>query len=209
MSTLNVLPSSPAVGDLKIDRGITYRYQSTGWEVIDVGNAAAASGDAVHVQSVAATTWTINHNFGKYPVVQVYGTDGKVFAAPEITHLNANTLTIGFDVPTAGTAILVTTGTNGPVTTSTTSTLTAAQIVTLIDSHFTSTNWQGGSQTYTHSQPIAASTWVVNHNLGFKPVIQAYTAAGVSLGVLDITHNSNNQATLVFASSVAGEARCI
>ena len=58
------------------------------------------------VQSTPATTWTFNHQMGqRYPIFQVFDTDGKVIIPTEITTVNSDNATITFSVPTAGKAI--------------------------------------------------------------------------------------------------------
>ena len=58
---------------------------------------------------------------------------------------------------------------------------------------------------YTHSQATPSTTWTINHNLGFKPVIQSVTTGGrLMRGVVD--HVSENQAVIAFNTPVAGQA---
>jgi hypothetical protein len=61
---------------------------------------------------------------------------------------------------------------------------------------------------HTHIQTVAATVWTVNHNLGYRPLVQAYDVAGDDLGSLDFKHVSINQLTLTFAAATSGEARC-
>jgi len=56
-------------------------------------------------QASAATTWTVNHNLGKFPSVTVKLSDGTVGQAA-ITHTNKNTLTISFSADTSGIAYM-------------------------------------------------------------------------------------------------------
>ena len=56
-------------------------------------------------QASAASTWTVNHNLGKFPSVTVKLSDGTVGQAA-ITHTNKNTLTISFSADTSGTAYM-------------------------------------------------------------------------------------------------------
>lgn len=63
----------------------------------------------------------------------------------------------------------------------------------------------GGS--YTHLQPIAASVWNVNHNLGYKPggIFVKDSAGSQWWG--DVSHIDNNNLTINFnGASFAGEA---
>lgn len=54
--------------------------------------------------SVAAAVWTVNHNFGFRPNVQVLSPGGKEMIA-EILHVSVNQVTITFDEPQTGSAI--------------------------------------------------------------------------------------------------------
>jgi len=56
-------------------------------------------------QASAASTWTVNHNLGKFPSVTIKLSDGTVGQAA-VTHTNKNTLTISFSADTSGTAYM-------------------------------------------------------------------------------------------------------
>ncbi len=60
---------------------------------------------------------------------------------------------------------------------------------------------------YTHTQSVAASTWIINHNLGYEPTVQLRSSGGAVIGG-DVEHPSINQARAVFAGAIAGKARC-
>lgn len=55
-------------------------------------------------QAVASDTWTIAHNFGWRPNVQVLTTGGQEMLA-EVLHLDDNVVQVLFDTPRAGSAI--------------------------------------------------------------------------------------------------------
>jgi hypothetical protein len=59
---------------------------------------------------------------------------------------------------------------------------------------------------YTHLEPIASSIWTINHNLGFRPIVQVYTLGG-SVLVCDILQASINQVILNFSTPIAGYAQ--
>lgn len=77
-----------------------------------VGNSAmiaALAGGATfheHVQSAAATLWTINHNLGREPTVSVKTTGGAEVEA-DVVHISANQVRIQFSQPLAGRAYCV------------------------------------------------------------------------------------------------------
>lgn len=59
----------------------------------------------LHIQSVAASTWTINHNLNKYPSVTPIDSAGNKLIAGTI-YDDADTLRVTFAGPTTGTAAL-------------------------------------------------------------------------------------------------------
>ncbi len=61
--------------------------------------------DYEHIQSVPATTWTINHSLGKYTNVTIYDDNNKVIDG-EVETLNNNTIRILFNTVKAGRAII-------------------------------------------------------------------------------------------------------
>lgn len=62
----------------------------------------------------------------------------------------------------------------------------------------------GGS--YSHDQVLPSATWIVAHNLGYRPGgIVVIDSAGSQVEG-QITHDSANQLTLTFSSAFAGAA---
>lgn len=59
-----------------------------------------------YVQSTPSSTWTINHNFGFEPQVQVFNSGSQLVNA-NITHLSVNQTVVQFTVPTSGFARLM------------------------------------------------------------------------------------------------------
>lgn len=76
----------------------------TGGTVEVVEGEAPAS--YTHVQSQPAEVWTIAHNLGHYPIVQVRTLGGLVVDA-EPQHLSEDVLQLRFKPPLAGSARLV------------------------------------------------------------------------------------------------------
>lgn len=62
----------------------------------------------LHVQSLAATVWTITHNLGRRPAaVALFSLDWLTqFGQYNVQHLDANTLRVSMDTPTAGNALV-------------------------------------------------------------------------------------------------------
>lgn len=59
---------------------------------------------------------------------------------------------------------------------------------------------------YVHNQTTASDTWNINHNLGFKPSVELYSAGSQEIEG-DIVHISDNQTIVYFNSSITGFAR--
>lgn len=64
-----------------------------------------ATGAGTDFPQSSALQWTINHNFGYRPSVELIDESGREFDA-EIQHLSVNTVRVTFLAPTAGTARL-------------------------------------------------------------------------------------------------------
>lgn len=66
----------------------------------------------------------------------------------------------------------------------------------------------GGVSAYNHDQPSGATEWIINHNLGYKPQVQAFTVGGVEI-IGDILHSSDNQVRISFSDAQSGFARLL
>jgi hypothetical protein len=60
---------------------------------------------------------------------------------------------------------------------------------------------------YVHNQGAPATTWVVVHNLGYKPNITVEDSSGTTVEG-ELVHDNANQATLTFSAAFAGVAYC-
>lgn len=65
-----------------------------------------------------------------------------------------------------------------------------------------------GSDMYTFTQSIAASVWIITHNLGFHPNVRTEDLAGVNIHgtIVDDPGNPGNRLTITFSIPVAGKA---
>lgn len=59
---------------------------------------------------------------------------------------------------------------------------------------------------YEHVQSTPASTWIVNHNLGFHPSVSVRSTGGLEL-VAEVAHLSVNQAEIRLLTPFTGTAR--
>jgi hypothetical protein len=74
-------------------------------DVVEQGPPGAPGGSYYqYIQSAAASTWVVNHNFGKYPAVTVYSVGGKEMLA-EVVHVSTNQVLVMFDTPMTGRVI--------------------------------------------------------------------------------------------------------
>lgn len=67
----------------------------------------------------------------------------------------------------------------------------------------------GGGDTgfYTHTQAMPSTDWVVAHNMGRIPAVQAFDAAN-SMIVGSVRHDNTNQLTVHFYMPITGKAYC-
>lgn len=77
------------------------RYTGSAW----VPDVAQGSEIYIHTQTLTASVWVIDHNFGREPVADVYNQDGELVEA-SVVATTVNTLTITFNYPTRGKAVL-------------------------------------------------------------------------------------------------------
>lgn len=58
---------------------------------------------------------------------------------------------------------------------------------------------------YTHTQNAVSNSWVINHNLGFKPNVTVQDSAGTTYEG-EINHTSANSLTVSFSAAFSGKA---
>lgn len=66
--------------------------------------SGASAAAYVHTQAVPATVWTITHNLGFYPNIQIKDVTGAVIGSPDVQHVSASVATVTFTTAIAGTA---------------------------------------------------------------------------------------------------------
>jgi hypothetical protein len=163
----------------------------------------AVLGGYVFTQSSNASVWTVNHNLDqKYLNVEVIDDSGNTLSGtsnyPVIEFVSNTQLIATFTTPTDG--FLVASAGSG----------------TQGDTGFTGSVGFTGSQGdptivggYTHTQSNGATTWTVNHNLGYQYVtVEVVNSNGESLaGTLNfpvIEFVSTTQLTATFATATSG-----
>jgi hypothetical protein len=59
---------------------------------------------------------------------------------------------------------------------------------------------------YNHTQASPSSTWVVNHNLGFRPDVSVTSLGGLEVEA-EVSHMDDTTCTISFSLPFAGRAR--
>jgi hypothetical protein len=66
----------------------------------------------------------------------------------------------------------------------------------------------GGAAAYVHTQSTPATTWTINHNLGFRPSVELLDSGSQEIDG-DISHPTVNQTVVTLNPATAGLARLI
>jgi hypothetical protein len=66
----------------------------------------------------------------------------------------------------------------------------------------------GGLAAYTHTQSTPATTWTINHNLGYRPSVELFNSGMQEIDA-EIAHPSVNQTVVTLNPATAGLARLI
>lgn len=160
---------------------LTFSSAITGYVAI-AGDSGNSEGYYLHNQGSASTTWTINHNLNSEFVA----------VAP------ASTADLSWYGRYDGPSISYT---NANSLTLTFSSAEAGNVAIIGSSNI--------AGYYTHTQSVANTTWVVNHNLAAKylSVTPVYPNNVSMVGTYDfpnITYNNANALTLTFSSAQTG-----
>lgn len=71
------------------------------------GGGGGATSTYQHTQSVAAASWNVNHNLGRWPSAVTVLSSGGVEVEADVIHLSINQLTINFSAAFAGLARII------------------------------------------------------------------------------------------------------
>jgi hypothetical protein len=66
----------------------------------------------------------------------------------------------------------------------------------------------GGVSAYVHTQSTPATTWTINHNLGYRPSVELFNSGMQEIDA-EIAHPSVNQTVVTLNPATAGLARLI
>lgn len=135
-----------------------------------------------HHQSSNSATWTIVHNLNStIPVVQIYDSDNKVIMPSDIQIISNTQLNVNFGVPVMGRAVVMTSDEEGN---------------------------PRPSIAFEHTQTTPSTTWIVDHNLGYYPIVRVFIG-NQEVQPLSITHDSVFRTTISFSEPQVGIARFI
>jgi hypothetical protein len=145
-----------------------------------------------HIQANTSTQWTVPHNLQEgTPVVQVYDANNEMVIPVEIIPVDANNVTIDFNVAVSGRAIILT-------------------------GNYEGTSRSDGAQQFAfeHEQTVASTTWVIGHGLGYYPIVRVFTPSGSPIATEEIlpasiVHDSVMQVTITFSTARTGTARLV
>lgn len=68
------------------------------------------------------------------------------------------------------------------------------------------------ARSYTHTQDTPSASWVIVHNLGVYPIVDAWTMHDGDLQKIipaEVTHTDNNTVTLTFSVARSGFATVV
>ena len=151
----------------------------------------------IHTQDASAETWNVAHNLNTgTPIVMVYDTQPDYIIPADIYPVDNNNLTIEFSPGngTAGKAVISTGG--------------EADFLGLTSAD--STLLGAPQQVFLHTQTGASASWVVQHGLGFYPIVRVFRDSDdQEILPAEVIHNSKFTTTINFSSALAGRARFV
>jgi len=146
----------------------------------------------VHTQSSTSATWAIAHNLNTVnPIVQIYDdTTQKLIIPDDVAIVDNNNVTATFSISLTGRAIVM----YGDPT------------IGVVEGALV---LQPDQVTFTHTQSVGSTAWVVTHNLGYYPITRVFLSTDVEIQPLSIVHDSIFQTTISFSSAQTGRAKFV
>jgi len=182
LQTENEFPVSPTVGRVAFVNQVVYICADIQEGIPVWVPLTNEIGTYVHVQDVAASTWTITHPLNtSFVLCQTFDGNNAMFIPNEINIINATTVEVICGVAAAGRAVLVAGSLDG-----------ARKPLYALE--------------YTQASP--QSNWVINHNLGYAPIVRIFIGQA-EVQPASIVHNSMNQVTISFLTPQIGVAKLI
>lgn len=102
---MNVITITPAADGIVVEVPAAARAEVavTGLGAPGPAGPSGSVSSYTHTQASASATWTINHNLGRRPLIQLYTTGGVEFDG-QITHTSDNQAIVDLAGAVAGTA---------------------------------------------------------------------------------------------------------
>ena len=133
-------------------------------------------------QGSASTTWNIAHNLATTtPLVQVYDNSQQMLIPDSVTAVDANNTTITFGSAQAGFAVFMYGDIDGA---------------------------PKSQYAYTYYQTSADTTWTIDHNLGYNPIVRVFIGTE-EVQPATVTFPTLNRVVLTFNTPQMGVARLI
>ena len=175
-------PTSPKVGQLLFMNKIVYICVSIDNSLPVWVPLTQELTMYIHTQINPATTWTISHDLNTVFVnVQVFDANNEVVIPDVIEVIDSATISVRFSGYQAGRAVVLTGNSEGN---------------------------KKPTYAYEYSQTSPSSSWVIQHNLGYAPIIRVFSGQ-YEIQPLSIAHDSSNQVTITFSSPQVGVAKLI
>jgi hypothetical protein len=181
LSTLTEFPNVPKIGQIAFVRSTVFICVAISPLPVWVPLTREITA-YTHSQPTANSTWNITHNLNTTSVnVQIYDNLNRVILPDDIETISPTQVKVSFSASQAGRAVLV-------------------------SGHFD--GLQKPVYAYTHYQDNASTSWVIQHNLGYNPVVRVFIG-NQEVQPLSIVHDSSNQVTLSFSTAQVGYVRLI
>lgn len=65
-----------------------------------------------------------------------------------------------------------------------------------------------GPTGFNYTQASPSNLWIINHNLGYQPVVDVYTVGGVTM-IAEVIHTTLNQVQIGLVTPQSGSARFV
>jgi hypothetical protein len=181
LSSLTNFPSLPSVGQIAFVNSIVFICVSAGSLPVWVPLTREITA-YTHTQSEASQVWSITHGLNTTSVnVQVFDGTSRVLIPDEINVTGPNTTMVYFNTAIVGRAVVVSGHFDGNVK---------------------------PTYAYTFNQNTASTTWTIDHNLGYNPIVRVFIGTS-EVQPLSITHPTTNQTVITFSTPQVGYARLI
>ena len=181
LSSLTTFPPNPAVGQLAFINNIVYICVGSGGLPVWVPLTREITA-YTHVQAINSATWNIAHGLASTAVnIQIFDGSNRVIIPNEIEVIDGNNVQVTFGTALGGRAVVVSGHFDGNVR---------------------------PTYAYTHFQSVSSTTWVINHALGYNPIVRIFIGNN-EVQPATVVHNNTNQTTISFTTAQVGYARLI